>query len=126
MQPVQSLGAAAAVKLKDGRVEQTFCLVWPVPGLPNVSPTITRILHTTASRSVNNCCIITTVLYVGYIGFEKKFVISEIKGVFQIIVSPCTTFYRSGGFVERKEHYADRSRRRVFSLCQVSSQDYLF
>ena len=90
MQPVHSLGAAAAVKLNDGRVEQTFCLVWPVPGLPNVSPTITRILHTPASRSVNNCYSFVAALYVGYIGFKKKFVISEIKGVFQINVSPCS------------------------------------
>ena len=93
MQPVHSLGAAAAVKLNDGRVEQTFCLVWPVPGLPNVSPTITRILHTPASRSVNNCYSFVAALYVGYIGFKKKFVISEIKGVFQIKVTRCICFY---------------------------------
>ena len=93
MQPVHSLGAAAAVKLNDGRVEQTFCLIWPVPGLPNVSPTITRILHTPASRSVNNCYSFVAVLYVGYIGFEKKCVISEKKGVFQINVSRCSNCY---------------------------------
>ena len=97
------------------RVEQTFCLIWPVPGSTNVSPMITRILHTPASRSVNNCCSFVAVLYVGYIGFEKKCVISEKKGVFQINVSRCIKCQ----YVTSSD--ATRKKRKFFALQHLRS-----